>query len=159
MKKVFKNKKIFVLAVIAMSFVLYVSMAFFDYLEWEKNKALVAGGGYSWQCGIPQMMSVMRGCQVTQAGCTCEMCNAQCEANTQIMFLGQAGCATNFACLAPGTIERGVPLEMTKQVIIGSLKGNLISPNDIVATQSLGAYRIEKVKDFFNGIFIAGGKD
>jgi len=132
-----------------------------EYMGWLGVKRAIAVGGYAFTCGVPTKPIVTPGCAETQSGCTCTLCNALCVGSTQLQYTGQPVCGMgiSYACVGPmARIMGDMPLISTQQLILAGTSNLLSSPNDIVATQSLAAYRTEKVLDMFRFI-IAGFKD
>ncbi|MFH1822806.1 MAG: hypothetical protein ABH830_03840 [Patescibacteria group bacterium] len=152
-----RKKKIilFSISIIVIIIFAYFGYGIKEYFEWIKIKQTVADGGFPWQCGVYEMTLVQEGCTRSCEGkCCCPLCDLLCDMSTQINFLGQENCKTNFACVAREVIPKGRPLITTRQAILAGTS-NLITANGVVATQSVAANRTEKIIDWFNKVYIA----
>lgn len=157
-----KNRVIHLLILIAgvlvLGAVIYFGKGVNDYLKWAKVKKASAVGGYPWCCGASQITGGMPGCVITSGVCSCPQCEALCDGSTYVQFVGQPSCkGMNFACISPGVKPSGVPILTSRQAILCGTS-NMMTANSVAGTQSLAAYRVEKILDYYK-VIIAGFKE
>ena len=156
-----KKKIIFtILSVVIASFIIYIGIGIFDYLEFKEVKA--AASGFPLECGIMSTTLVMPGCNRGALGkCTCAMCEASpCAGHTEIQFQAQATskCNATFFCVDPSFANyTGKIPSVGDQAIVGATS-YIIMGNAVYGTPSVAAKGIDKIVNWFDYI-IAGIKE
>jgi len=159
------NKKFIlkiVLVVIFLMPLIYIGIGGFGYYKWVKTKNVIAASGMQLYAGT--LGAVTPGCTYTQSGCTCTFCNT-CGCNTYdqaIISIGQeVNKGAQYLCVSSMLPVKGSPLISStgKQFIAGSLTGQCLTGNAVLATPSMAASNFEKIFAFIDNYIIAGFRD
>lgn len=158
-----KKKIIFtILSVVIASFIIYIGIGIFDYLEFRK--VAISAGGMPWQDGgmvtYYNSMCVIEDPVFEPTIChTCLMCSSAigslCASSEEIQFTGQLGGTK--VCPSKGFVYKGggtMPT-MGQNMIVGGASD--ILPY-VIGVPGVSAMRIKKAVDWFDFI-IAGIKE
>lgn len=140
----------------------YLTKGAADYFGWLKSKEAIADGGFT-NLYAGTFGSITPGCTYTTAGCTCTFCNT-CGCNTYDQALISVGQEVNkgamYLCVSNALQVKGSPLiaSANKQFMAGSITGQCLTPNAVLATPSLAANHFERLAKFIDNFIIAGKK-
>ncbi len=159
------KKKIFiiVLSVFLLVICSYFTKGAYDYYGWLKTKEVIAGGGftnlYAGTLGV-----ITLGCTPSSSGCTCSFCNTcGCGGyNQALITMGQeVNKGAQYLCVNAAVQVKGTPIVSAsgKQFMAGSLAGQCLTGNAVMATPSLAATNFERLIGLINNYIIAGFKD
>lgn len=157
MKK--KNIFVIILIVFLLGFLGYFSKGAYDYRDWLKTKQAIADGGFT-NLYAGTFGEVTSGCTYSTSGCSCSYCSTCCNTYDQaIISIGQTvNKGAQYLCVANSLQVKGTPLASSKgkQFMAGSLSGQCLTANAVLATPSMAANNFEKLISFIPDFIIAG---
>jgi len=141
----------------------YLGKGALEYSDWIKTKQAISAGGFT-NLYAGTLGTVTPGCTYTTKGCTCDFCNT-CGCNTYDQALITQGQQVNkgaqYLCVSNKLKVKGTPLLTSsgKQFMVGSLTGQCLTGNAVMATPSMAATNFEKLANLIDTYIIAGFKE